>query len=58
VYSSLIFSEMVALTIVVFLLVLFVLAARFSVRVNRHEVGVARRVLDERRSGGENDRGE
>jgi hypothetical protein len=36
----------------------FVLAARFLVRVNRNEVGAARRILDERRSGGENDRGE
>ncbi len=57
--SSLIFWELLALAIVRFSCSkFFVLAARLVVRVNRDEVGAARRILDERRSGGENDRGE
>ncbi len=54
----LVFWEVVALAVVVFLIVFFVLAVRFLIRANRGDGVAAHRVLDERYVSGEFDRGE
>lgn len=54
----LVFWEVVALAVVVFLIVFFVLAVRFLIRANRGDSVAAHRVLDERYVSGEFDRGE
>lgn len=54
----LVFWKVVALAVVAFWIVFFVLAVRFLIRANRGDGVAAHRVLDERYVSGEFDRGE